>query len=400
MEKLSLRDLSVKNKRVLMRVDFNVPLKDNGDIADDSRILATLPSIHYVLDHGGALILMSHLGRPEGKVNKKYSLAPCKERLENILQTPVLWSPDCIGPVAQKMASNLKPGEILFLENLRFHEGEENPEKDPSFVQSLAKLGDLYVNDAFGTAHRAHSSTALLASFFPGQAAAGFLMEQEIKVLSNLLKHPKKPFYAIIGGAKVSSKVGVIQHLLPHIDALFIGGGMAYTFLKAQGIPIGNSPYEETESAALILQRAAEQNIPCHLPKDLIIADAFKNEAQTKIISIKKGIPKGWQGMGIGPKTVETWSFLLKDASTVFWNGPLGVFEMPKFAEGTFRVATVLARSSATVVVGGGDSVAAVQQMGLGKQFAHLSTGGGASLEFIELGHLPGIDSLSNKPGE
>ena len=399
MEKLALRDLNVQNKRVLMRVDFNVPLKDDGEISDDSRILAALLSIRYVLDHGGSLILMSHLGRPVGAPNKKYSLAPCKTRLEQLLERPVLWAPDCIGPIAEKMAEDLKPGQILFLENLRFHEGEEHPEKDPSFASSLAKLGDVYVNDAFGTAHRAHSSTALIASFFPHGAAAGLLMEKEINALGRLLKHPKRPFYAIIGGAKVSTKAGVIEHLLDLADALFIGGAMAYTFLKTQGMSIGSSFYDEKEgpTAASILQQAAQKNTPCYLPVDLVIADAFSNEAHTQIISIDQGIPDGWQGMGIGPRTVETWSVLLKKAKTVFWNGPLGVFEMPKFAQGTRSIATALAHSSSTVVVGGGDSVAAIQQMGLGKQFAHLSTGGGASLEFLELGHLPGIDSLSNK---
>lgn len=399
MEKLALRDLHVKGKRVLMRVDFNVPTDSNGAITDDSRITASLPSIRYVLDHGGSLVLMSHLGRPDGKPNEKYSLAPCAKRLSELLQKPVAMAPDCIGPKVEEMASKMVPGDLILLENLRFHEAEEHPELDPSFVSALAKLGDLYVNDAFGTAHRAHASTSLIAQLFPRKAAAGFLMEKEVTALGTLLKNPKRPFFAIIGGAKISTKAGVIKNLFPLIDGLFIGGAMAYTFLKAQGISIGLSQYNEAElaTASNILQEAARKKIPCHLPVDLVVASAFKNDALQRVIGIEEGVPDGWQGMGIGPKTVEQWSKELKKASTVFWNGPLSVFEMPSFAKGTYAIAELLACSSATVVVGGGDSVAAVNQMGLGDQFAHLSTGGGASLEFLEFGRLPGIDALSDK---
>jgi len=376
-----------------MRVDFNVPLSKEGKITDDSRIVAALPSIEYVLAHGAALILMSHLGRPKAKPEPQFSLAPAAKRLSELLHKPVPLAPDCVGPEVKKMASTLRPGQVLMLENVRFHPGEEEPEQDPSFTDQLAALGDLYVNDAFGTAHRAHASTALIAKHFPGKAAAGFLMEKEISFLFPLLHNPKRPFYAIIGGAKVSTKAGVIHNLLKRVDSLFLGGGMTFTFLKAEGIEIGNSLFEpdEVKRAKEILQTAKS----IHLPLDLVIADAFSNDANRKVIEAKGGIPPGWQGMDIGPKTIRKWSALLQKAETVFWNGPLGVFEMPHFAKGTQEVARALSRSSSEVIIGGGDSVAAVQQMGLGDKFAHLSTGGGAALEFLEFGHLPGIDALS-----
>jgi phosphoglycerate kinase len=395
-DKLALKDLSLKGKRVLMRVDFNVPLSKEGKITDDSRIVAALPSIEYILAHGASLILMSHLGRPKAKPDPQLSLAKVAKRLSELLDKPVPLAPDCIGPEVEKMAKALRPGQVLMLENVRFHPGEEEPEKDPSFVDSLAELGDLYVNDAFGAAHRAHASTALIAKHFPGKAAAGFLMEKELSYLIPLLQSPRHPFYAIIGGAKVSTKAGVIHNLLKKVDSLFLGGGMTFTFLKAKGIEIGSSLFEEEEqkAASEILETAKS----IHLPSDLVIADAFSNDANRKVIKSKEGIPKGWQGMDIGPETIQEWSKLLQKAATVFWNGPLGVFEMPHFAKGTFEIATALANSAAEVVVGGGDSVAAIQQMGLGEKFAHLSTGGGAALEFLEFGHLPGIDALS--PGK
>ena len=380
MHKLTLKDLSLKGKRVLMRVDFNVP-----SIADDSRIIASLPSIQYILNQGASLVLMSHLGRPKGK-DPSLSLAPCAKRVGELLHKPVQMAPDCIGPVVEKMAKALQPGQILLLENLRFHAGEEA--QDPEFVAGLAKLGDCYVNDAFGTAHRAHASTAAIAKYFPGKSAMGFLMEKEIKALSPLLSNPGRPFYAIIGGAKISSKIGVIQKLLERVDGLFIGGAMAFTFLKAQGITIGNSMCED-------LKTVPKGNI--HLPIDLVIADAFSNDAKRQTVPTQQGIPPGWQGMDIGPQTVAAWGRLLKPAATIFWNGPVGVFEMPNFAAGTRKVAELLANSKAMTVVGGGDSVAAVEQMGLGDKMTYLSTGGGASLEFLEFGHLPGIDALSDK---
>jgi phosphoglycerate kinase len=387
MAKLALKSLPVQGKRVLMRVDFNVPM-DHGKISDDSRIVASLPSIQYVLEHGGSLILMSHLGRPKGN-DPALSLAPCAKRLSELLKKPVAMASDCIGPDVEKQASQLKPGQVLLLENLRFHKGEETPEKEPDFVKALAKLGDCYVNDAFGTAHRAHASTALIASFFPHKAAMGFLMEKEIQELSPLLHTARRPFYALIGGSKISTKIGVIKRLLDLVDAMFIGGGMAYSFLKADGIAIGDSISEDPKLVADIPRNKL------HFPIDLMIADAFANNAHTKTIPANAGIPAGWQGMDIGPKTIAAWTKDLHKAATIFWNGPLGVFEMPSFANGTRAIAESLAKGTAKTIVGGGDSVAAIQQMGLGDKFAHLSTGGGASLEFLEFGHLPGIDALS-----
>lgn len=394
MSRLTLKDLSLKGKRVLMRVDFNVPLSNLHEITDDSRIKASLPSIEYILSEGASLILMSHMGRPNGKSDPSLSLAPCAKRLSELLNKPVALAPDCIGPQVEKLASALLPGKILLLENLRFHEGEEEPEKDPSFTAQLAKLGDLYVNDAFGTAHRPHASTALIAKYFPKKAASGLLMENEITHLAPLLKNPDHPFYAIIGGSKISSKAGVIHNLLKRIDALFLGGGMTFTFLKSQGISIGESIFEESEMKTAKEILSVSKSV--HLPSDLIIADAFSDSANKKTILSKEGIPSGWRGMDIGPQTIQQWTDLFKGAATIFWNGPLGVFEMPHFAEGTRAIATALIQSKAKVILGGGDLVAAIQQMGLGANFSHLSTGGGASLEFLEFGHLPGIDALNN----
>lgn len=395
MSKLSIQDLPVKNKKVLIRVDFNVPLNKDGTISDDTRIKEALPTIQYVLKEGGSVILMSHLGRPKGKKTAEFSLAPCAKALSKLLHTPVQLATDSIGPDVEKMAKNLKPGEILLLENLRFHEAEEEPEKDPSFAKHLSTLGDIYVNDAFGTAHRAHSSTATIAKYFPNKAAAGFLMQKEISFLGSILTNPKRPFYAILGGAKVSTKMGVIKALLKKVDGLFLGGGMAYTFFKAQGISIGGSIHEDEflDDAKKFLHDKDK----LHLPVDVVIADAFKEEAHSKTISIKEGIPSGWQGMDVGPLTLKEWEKKLQDAKTVFWNGPLGVFEFPKFAKGTDEMAKFLSKLSATTIVGGGDSVAAINKLRLASKFSHVSTGGGASLEFIENGHLPGIDALSDR---
>lgn len=396
MVKLKLKDLSLKGKRVLMRVDFNVPLSKEGTITDDSRIVASLPSIEYALQHGASVVLMSHLGRPKAKPDPQFSLAPCAKKLSELLNRPVLLAPDCVGPAVEKMASQLKPGELLLLENLRFHPGEEDPDKEPGFVSQLAKLGDVYVNDAFGTAHRAHASTALIAKEFPKQSAAGFLMEKEIEQLSPLLKSPARPFFALIGGAKISTKIGVIKNLLKLVDGLFLGGGMTFTFMKAQELEIGNSICEESEvSNAKEILKSGQNKL--HLPSDLVIADAFSDDAHRKIVLYREGIPKGWQGMDIGPQTIRKWSEQLQAAASVFWNGPMGVFEMPSFAQGTRSIAGVLAEAKAKTIVGGGDSIAAIQEMGLGDRFAHLSTGGGASLEYLEFGHLPGIDALSDK---
>lgn len=387
--KLSLQDLDIQGKKVLMRVDFNVPLHPDGSISDDTRIRLTLPSIEYVLNQGGALILMSHFGRPKGIPNPAFSLKPCAERLSQLLRKEVR----LIATYAQ--AKEIHPGEVVLLENLRFHEGEEHPEKDPSFAKSLAELGDIYVNNAFGTAHRNHASTAVITEYFPKKSAMGFLMEKEVSFLSQVVISPKRPFYAILGGAKVSSKIGVLESLIQKIDAIFIGGGMAFTFLKVQGISIGDSICDDAliEKAQAFLKGCLEKAIQVHLPVDIIITNGTENQ----VVLVKEGIPSGWKGMDIGPKTLEQWVPLLEKAATIFWNGPMGVFEDPAFASGTNRLAQNLSTLSGNVIVGGGDSVAAINALHLEKNFAHISTGGGASLEFIEYGHLPGIDALTNK---
>jgi phosphoglycerate kinase len=397
MRPLSLRDLDLKGQKVLMRVDFNVPQNSDGTIADDTRIREALPSIKYVLDQGASLILMSHLGRPKAKKDPQFSLKCCAERLEQQLNRPVKFAPDCIGSEVEKLAHTLKSGEILLLENLRFYAAEEDPDTDPSFAKKLAALGTVYVNDAFGTAHRKHSSTATIAAYFPGKSAAGFLMEKELDFLEKILAQPKHPFYAVIGGSKVSSKIGMLQALLEKTEAIFIGGAMAFTFFKAQGLSIGDSLHEDSllGKAAQFLENCKKKKIPVHLPKDLIIADKFQNTAATKTISVAQGIPNGWQGMDIGPETVNEWQSLLQKAATVFWNGPLGVFEFPHFAAGTNQIAQAIAHLKATTLVGGGDSVAAINKLDLAPSFSHVSTGGGAVLEFLEFGHLPGVDALN-----
>jgi phosphoglycerate kinase len=393
MNKLSIKDLSLHGKTVLMRVDFNVPQSKNGRITDDSRIQAALPSIRWILQQGAKLVLMSHLGKVDGEIDPTYTLAPCATRLSELLHQPVPLAPDCIGPVVESMVRQLAPGQLVLLENLRFHQGEQHPEKDPSFAASLARLGEIYINDAFGTAHRAHASTASIAKYFPGKAAAGLLMQKEISALSPLLHDPKRPFYAIIGGAKISTKIGLVEKLLSQVDALFLGGGMVYTVMKAENIEIGLSIWEESQLLAAEKIRTSSK---VHLPIDLIIANGLDEKAATRIISYREGIPPGWQGVDIGPQTVAAWSSALPKAATCFWNGPLGVTEIPSFAMGTQKIAESLAHSSGTTIIGGGDSVAAIQHLGLANRFTHLSTGGGASLEFLEFGHLPGIDALSD----
>ena len=399
MNKLILQDLDLKEKKVLMRVDYNVPLNKDGSIADDTRIKESLPSVQYILNAGGSVILMSHLGRPLGTLDSRFSLALCAQTLSSLLHQPVLMAEDCIGEKVEKMAHDLKPGQVMLLENLRFYPAEEKPSSDPTFAKKLAQLGDMYVNDAFGTAHRAHSSTATIASFFPQKAAAGLLLQKEINFLEPLFSHPPSPFYAIIGGAKISTKMGVLKSLLSKVNGIFIGGAMAFTFFKAQGISIGNSLCEEDQltAATAFLQECAQKKVTVCLPQDIVIADAFQEDAHSRTILSKEGIPQGWQGMDIGPKTLQEWQNALKNAATLFWNGPLGVFEFPPFAKGTERIAQLLAHLSATTVVGGGDSVAAINRLNLSSQFTHISTGGGACLEFIEFGHLPGIDALSAK---
>ncbi len=389
-------DLSIKNKIVLLRTDFNVPFDDQGAISDDTRIRESLPTIEKLLSKGAAVIIMSHLGRPKGRKDPQFSLAPVARRLETLLKRPVMFCDDCVGLQAKEKASSLHAGDVLLLENLRYYSAEEEPEKDPSFVKSLSSLGNFYVNDAFGTAHRAHASTCTIAQFFPGKKAVGLLMQKEIAALSDITKNPARPFYAIIGGAKISSKLGVIKALIDIVDGLFIGGAMAFTFMRAQGISTGSSPVEEDliGEAKNIMTTCTQKKRSLWLPQDLVVAKEFNKDAEHKVISLTGGIPNGWQGMDIGPSTVETWHRHLVKAKTIFWNGPVGVFEFPAFSKGTFDLARILSELPAKTIVGGGDSVAAVNQAKLNKNFYHISTGGGASLEFIEFGHLPGIDAL------
>lgn len=396
--KLTVKDLDLKGKKVLVRVDFNVPLK-NGMITDDTRIKACLPTIQYLIDHKAKIILLSHLGRPKGKKNLEMSLAPCAKRLEELLKLPVKMAKDCIGDEVKKEVDALKEGEILLLENLRFYEAEEKPEKDSQFVKQLSQLADLYINDAFGTAHRKHASTYYLAKEFPQKAAAGLLLQKEIDFLGKALANPEKPFYAIIGGAKISTKIGVLQSLISVVDKIFIGGAMAYTFFKAQGLEVGKSLCEDEylEQAKEIMNVAEKQKVSIILPIDTVITKEIKEQASSKVVSIQEGIPKEMEGVDIGPQTIKLFKQELKDAKTIFWNGPLGVFEVDEFAKGTEEVATFIANLNCTTIVGGGDSIAALNKLHLANKISHISTGGGASLEYIEHHSLPGIDVLSDK---
>lgn len=398
MQKLTLANLPVDGKKVLMRVDFNVPIDAFGAITDDSRIVAALPSIRYVLENGGALILMSHLGRPKDAKDTKFSLEPVGKRLEQLLERNVTLAPDCVGSKVEHMVQALQPGEILLLENVRFHPGEEHPDEEPEFAEQLAKLGDVYVNDAFGTAHREHASVVNVARLFPGKAAAGFLMQKEIQFLGTALMKPQHPFVAIVGGAKISTKLGVINSLMDKADVLLIGGGMAYTFFKAQGLSIGKSIHEDDclETARVILDKSRQSTCKLVLPVDVVVAEDVKDGASSRTIQVKEGIPENWAGVDIGPETIALFTQELDRAMTVLWNGPLGVFEIPAFAKGTNAIASALAGLKATKIVGGGDSIAALHAAGLEERIDHLSTGGGASLEYIEFGTLPGIECLSD----
>ena len=388
--KKTVRDIDVNGKKVLVRVDFNVPLKD-GVVGDDTRIRGALPTIQYLLDNGAAVILCSHLGRPKGERNPQYSLAPVAEYLKGLVSNPVYFADDCIGESAQKAAAALKPGEILVLENTRFYKGEEK--NDLELAKGLADLADLYVNDAFGTAHRAHSSTEGVTHFKPG--VAGFLLEKEIQYLSSAVEDPKRPFVAILGGAKISDKIGVIKNLLNKADKVLIGGGMANTFFAAQGYDMADSLVQDEaiDTAKEILAAGSDKLV---LPVDMVIANAFDNDAEKKCIDTGN-VPAGWRVLDIGPKTVECYSKLVANAATVVWNGPMGVFEMPEFAKGTFAVAQAVADSNAISIIGGGDSVAAIQESGLADKVTHISTGGGASLEMLEGIVLPGVAALEDK---
>jgi len=390
MNKKTVKDIDLKGKRVFMRVDFNVPMAD-GKVTDDKRIKGALPTIQYVLDQGASLLLASHLGRPKGGPSPEFSLRAASETLSTLINRPVKMAPDCVGPEVEAMAKALQPGEVLMLENTRFHAGEEK--NDPELAQQMAALAEVYVNDAFGSAHRAHASTEGIARYLP--AVSGFLMEQELEYLGRAVANPEHPYVAILGGAKISDKILVVETLLSKCDKLIIGGGMANTFLAAQGLNMQDSLVEEAslETAKAIMAKSGDRLI---LPVDAVIADKFEAEANTQVIEVN-AIPAGWRMLDVGPKTLELYKAALSDAKLVVWNGPVGVFEMPRFAEGTFALAKLLAESKATTVIGGGDSASAVKKAGVAKQMTHVSTGGGASLEFLEGKELPGVAALNDK---
>ena len=390
MNKKTVKDVDLKDKRVLMRVDFNVPMQD-GKVTDDKRIRASLPTIKYILDQGASLILMSHLGRPKSASDSEFSLRPVAEVLSSLLEIPVKMAPDFVGSEVETMVKELQPGEVLMLENTRFHPGEEK--NDLELAKQMSVLGEVYVNDAFGSAHRAHASTEGVARFLP--AVSGFLMEQELEYLGRAVANPEHPYIAILGGAKISDKIDVVETLLSKADKLIIGGGMANTFLAAQGLNMQDSLVETAslETAKAIMEKSADKLI---LPVDAVIADKFDAEANTQVVDVDK-IPAGWRMLDVGPKTLELYKGALDGAKLIVWNGPVGVFEMPKFAEGTFTLARMLAESGATTIIGGGDSASAVKKAGVAKQMTHVSTGGGASLEFLEGKELPGVAALMDK---
>ncbi|GAC1345566.1 MAG: phosphoglycerate kinase [Ktedonobacteraceae bacterium] len=397
MNKKTIRDIDVAGRRVLVRVDFNVPLDAEQHITDDTRITAALPTIKFLLEQGAAVILMSHLGRPKGGVVESMRLIPVAQRLSALLKRSVQMAPDCVGPEVEAMAKALQPGQVMLLENPRFHKEEEK--NDPAFARQLATLGELYVNDAFGSAHRAHASTEGVTQYLPG--VAGFLMEKEINFLGSALEHPRRPFAAIIGGAKVSDKIAVLERLISMVDSLLIGGGMANTFLKAEGYEIGDSLFEEgkVDVASELISKARQRGLELLLPGDVVIADRFAADAAHKVVANDQ-VSQGWRIMDIGPESIAAFRRALESAETIVWNGTLGVAEMPAFAEGTNAVIKILAersRAGATTIIGGGDSAAAVEQAGAAEQMTHVSTGGGASLEFLEGRVLPGVAALQDK---
>ena len=394
LNKKSVEDLQVSGKKVLVRVDFNVPLDENKNVTDDNRIVGALPTIKYLIDNNAKVILCSHLGRPKGEFNEKYSLKPVVKRLAELLGKDVKIAEDVIGPSAKKLANELKEGEVLVLENVRFH--KEETDNDKEFSKELASMADLYVNDAFGTAHRAHASTAGVAEFLP--SACGYLIKKEIDIMGKALSNPARPFVTILGGAKVSDKIGVITNLIEKVDALVIGGGMAYTFSKALGGNIGNSICEDdkVELAKELIKKAEEKGVKLLLPVDNVCGKEFSNDTEIVLADAGK-IPDGYQGLDIGEKSVALFEETLKDAKTIIWNGPMGVFEFANFANGTKSIAKIVAEADAVTIIGGGDSAAAVEQLGFADKMTHISTGGGASLEFLEGKVLPGIDVLNDK---
>ena len=395
MAKMTVKDVDVRSKRVLVRVDYNVPLDANGNVSDDKRITASLPTIKYLLEIGARVILCSHLGRPKGEVKKEFSLLPVAKRLKELLpDVNISFASDCIGEEAEQKAMALKDGEILLLENLRFHKEEEK--NDPEFAKKLASLAELYVSDAFGTVHRAHASTVGVAGYLP--AVAGFLIGKELSVMGGALEKPERPFVAILGGAKVADKIGVITNLLNKCDTLLIGGGMAYTFFKAMGYEIGDSLLDG-ESIALagqLMETARQKGVKLMLPVDTVVAKAFAADAEHKTVASNE-IPAGWQGLDIGEKTAQLYAKEIKAARTVIWNGPMGVFEFPEFAKGTAAIAKACAECGGTTIIGGGDSASAVKKLGYADSITHISTGGGASLEFLEGKVLPGVAALNDK---
>lgn len=395
----TVNDFNFKGKKALVRVDFNVPQDENLKVTDSTRIISAKPTIDKILKDGGSVILMTHLGRPKGQVSDKYSLKHIVDKVSEILGTKVKFVDDCVGPKAEAAAAELKPGEVLLLENLRFHPEEEKG--DINFAKQLSKLGDIYVNDAFGTAHRAHASTAVIAQFFPNAKCFGLLMAKELEAIQKVLKTGEKPVTAILGGSKVSSKITIIENILPVIDNLIIGGGMTYTFVKALGGSIGKSICEDDklDLALDILKKAKENNVKVFIPEDSVIADDFSNKAKTQVVDTKN-IPEGWEGLDIGPKTIKSFSDIILTSKTILWNGPLGVFEMPKFAVGTKAIGDAIAEATkkgAFSLVGGGDSVAFVKQNGYTDKVSYVSTGGGAMLESLEGKELPGVAAILDK---
>ena len=394
MPKKTVEDIDPSGKRALVRVDFNVPQDEEGKITDDTRIVAALPTIQYLMKHGAKVILISHLGRPKGKRREELRMEPVAQCLEGHLGQPVLRADDCIGPQVKEIISQMSSGEVLLLENVRFHPEEEA--NDPAFAQELAELADIYVNDAFGTAHRAHASTTGIANYLP--AVAGFLLNKEIEVMGKALENPERPFVVLLGGAKVSGKIMAVENLLPKADCLLIGGGMSYTFLKAKGYEVGKSILdpEHIEAAGQIMNKAREMNRRLELPVDVMVAKELTQEAERKVVPAD-AMPADWAGVDIGPETRELFADALKDAKTVIWNGPVGLFEVPAFAEGTRAMAQAIVDSGATSIVGGGDSGAAMKQMGFADKMTHVSTGGGATLELLEGKSFPGVEALPDK---